>query len=149
MYTFVRNPYYDRGKSDVNVFHVKTIPDNDAKLMALRSGKVDMILGTGNLSYRFFNELKGSNGFDAIASDITIQTRTMRFNVSHKPFGDHATRLAANYAIDTATISNSLFYKVENPADTVLDKTLPYCNVDTETYDYNLEKVKQILDDAG
>lgn len=148
-YTFVRNPHYNRGKSDVDMFHIKTIPDNDAKLMALRSGEVDMILGTGNLSYNSFNELKNSDGFEAIASDTIIQTRTMGFNVSHEPFDDHAVRLAANYAIDTSTISNSLFYGVEQPANTVLDQTLPYCNVDTGTYTYNLEKAKEILHEAG
>lgn len=148
-YTFVRNPYYDRGESEIDVFHVKVIPDNDAKVLALRNGEIDMILGQGNLSYNSFEELAHSEGFAAVSSDATIQSRTMGFNVGHAPFNDPAIRLAANYAVDTQSISTNIFYGVETPADSVLDKSLPYCNVDTGSYEYNTEKAKQILEDAG
>lgn len=148
-YTFVRNPYYDRGKSDVDVFHVKVIPDNDAKVLALRSGEVDMILGSGNLSYNSFEELTNSKEFTSVSSKTTIQSRTMGFNVTHEPFNDPAVRLAANYALDTNAISNNIFYGVETPADSILDKSLPYCDVDTGTYEYDVKKAKQILNEAG
>ena len=57
--------------------------------------------------------------------------------------------MAANHAIDTQSISTNIFYGVETPADSVLDKELPYCDVDTGTYEYDVEKAKQILEDAG
>ena len=148
-YTFVRNPYYDRGESDVDVFHVKVIPENDAKVLALRNGEIDMIVGQANLTYNTFEELANAPGFTAISSDATIQSRTMGFNVSHPPFNDPAVRLAANHAIDTQSISENIFYGVETPADSVLDKELPYCDVDTGAYAYDVEKAKQILEDAG
>ena len=148
-YTFVRNPYFDRGESDVDVFHVKVIPDNDAKVLALRNGEIDMIVGQANLTYNTFEELSTAPGFTAVSSDATIQRRTMGFNVSHAPFNDPAVRLAANHAIDTQSISTNIFYGVETSADSVLDKELPYCDVDTGTYEYDVEKAKQILEDAG
>ena len=148
-YTFVRNPYYDRGESDVDVFHVKIIPDNDAKVLALRNGEIDMIVGQANLTYNSFEELSNAPGFTAIASEATIQSRTMGFNVSREPFNDDAVRLAANYAIDTQSISENIYFGVETPADSVLDKELPYCDVNTGSYSYNVEKAKQILEDAG
>lgn len=148
-YTFVRNPYYDRGESDVDVFHVKVIPENDAKVLALRNGEIDMIVGQANLTYNTFEELSTAPGFTAVSSDATIQSRTMGFNVSHPPFNDPAVRLVANHAIDTQSISENIFYGVETPADSVLDKELPYCDVDTGAYAYDVEKAKQILEDAG
>lgn len=148
-YTFVRNPYYERGESDVDVFYVKVIPENDAKVLALRNGEIDMIVGQANLTYNTFEELANAPGFTAISSDATIQSRTMGFNVSHPPFNDPAVRLAANHAIDTQSISENIFYGVETPADSVLDKELPYCDVDTGAYAYDVEKAKQILEDAG
>ena len=148
-YTFVRNPYFDRGESDVDVFHVKVIPDNDAKVLALRNGEIDMIVGQANLTYNTFEELSTAPGFTAVSSDATIQSRTMGFNVSHAPFNDPAVRLAANHAIDTQSIPTNIFYGVETSADSVLDKELPYCDVDTGTYEYDVEKAKQILEDAG
>lgn len=149
IYTFIRNPYYDRGESDVDVFHVKVIPDNDAKVLALRNGEIDMIVGQANLTYNTFEELSDSQGFAAIASDATIQSRTMGFNVAHAPFDDPAVRLAANYAVDTNGISTNIFYGIETPAESVLDKELPYCDMDTGAYEYDIEKAKQILEDAG
>lgn len=40
-YTFVKNPNYDRKKVDVETFKIKVIPDNDAKLLALRNNEID------------------------------------------------------------------------------------------------------------
>ena len=73
----------------------------------------------------------------------------MGFKVSHAPFNDPAIRLAANYAIDTQSISTNIFFRVETPADSVLDKELPYCDVNTGAYQYDVKKAKQILEDAG
>ena len=109
----------------------------------------DFTLPLPNLTYNSFEELSNAPGFTAIASEVTIQSRTMGFNVSREPFNDDTVILAANYAIDTQSISENIYFGVETPADSVLDKELPYCDVNTGSYSYNAEKAKQILEDAG
>ena len=49
-YTFIRNPYYWDEAPEVDEFKVKVIPDNAAKILALRNGEIDAILGSSRLS---------------------------------------------------------------------------------------------------
>lgn len=51
-YTFIRNPYYWGEAPEVDEFKVKVIPDNAAKILALRNGEIDAILGSSRLSCR-------------------------------------------------------------------------------------------------
>ena len=88
VYTFVRNPYYDRGEPDVDIFHVKVIPDNDAKLLALRNGEVDMLLSANNMSYDAYQELSQDTSFSTLTSDAVIQTRILGINPVSQPFED-------------------------------------------------------------
>jgi nickel transport system substrate-binding protein len=148
-YTFVRNPNYNREKPEVDVFHVKVIPDNDAKLLALRSGEIDMIVGSSNLTYDAYNELKGDKNYKPVAADQNDLTRLIGFNVDQAPFNDRAVRLAVNHAVDKERISKDIFYGIEPPADKVLDPSLPYCNVKLKPYDYNVEEAIKILENSG
>lgn len=148
-YTFVRNPHYKRKKPDADVFHVKVIPDNDAKILALRSGEIDAVIGSPNIAYDSFNELSSDDKYETKVSEAIVQTRLMGFNLSKKPFDEKAVRLAINYSINKDEISKNMFYGIEEKAEAVLDKTLPYCDVDVDPYTYNPEKAKQILEDNG
>ncbi|GMQ58737.1 nickel ABC transporter substrate-binding protein [Vallitalea sediminicola] len=148
-YVFVRNNEYNRKQPDVESFSVKVIPDNDAKILALRSGEIDAIIGSPNISYDSFNELSSDDKYKVKVSDAIVQTRLIGFNLSEKPFEEKAVRLAINHGINKDEISENLFYGIEQKADGVLDKSLPYCDVTVEQYEYDPEKAIQILEDAG
>ncbi|GKX28817.1 nickel ABC transporter substrate-binding protein [Vallitalea longa] len=148
-YVFIRNEEYNRKQPDVDSFRVKVIPDNDAKILALRSGEIDAIIGSPNISYDSFNELSSNDDYKAKVSDAIVQTRLMGFNLSKEPFEEKSVRLAINHAINKDEISKNLFYGIEEKAEGVLDKSLPYCDVSVEQYDYNQDKANNILEDAG
>ncbi len=59
-YTFVKNPHYWGDEPEVERFHIKVIPDNDTKLLALRNGEVDILVGTRQMSYDRFNTMKNA-----------------------------------------------------------------------------------------
>lgn len=44
-WNFVRNPNYWGETPEVDSFSIKSIPDNDAKILALKNGEVDFISG--------------------------------------------------------------------------------------------------------
>lgn len=46
-------------------------------------------------------------------------------------------------------LGDNLFYGIESKADTLLNRSLPYCDVAVEPYQYDLEKAKKILEEAG
>lgn len=147
-YTFVKNPEYWGKEPEVDTFHVKVIADNDAKLLALRSGEIDMIIGAEKLSYDGFNEMKATDGYSGIVSDVVSATRLLGFNVKKAPFNDQEVRLAASYGIDKASLS-SMFSGIESKADTLFDPSMPYSNVGLKPYEFDRAKALSILEKAG
>lgn len=148
-YTFVKNPNYNRKNVDVESFKIKIIPDNDSKLLALRNKEVDLILGTNNLSYDSYNSLQKDKSFAGKTSDTVIQTRYIGINTDTSPFDDVSVRKAINYAIDTKSLRKNILGDIEKEAPSILDKNLPYCNVDTESYSYSEQTAKDLLEKAG
>lgn len=148
-YTFVKNPAYWGVAPKVDQFHVKVIADNDAKLLAFRSGEVDIIVGSDKISYDGFSEMKAVDGYAAITSDAVSYTRLLGFNTSQVPFDDLNVRLAASYGIDKQSLSESLFSGIEVKADSIFDKSMPYTDVRLPSYDYSKEKATSLLEESG
>lgn len=148
-YTFVRNPYYSRGELSVDIFHVKVIPDNDAKLLALRNGEIDLLLAANNMSYDAYQELSQNPDFSTMTSDTVIQTRILGINPAAQPFDDVSVRRAVHHAINKESICQNIFSSVEAVAESVMDPNLPFCDVDTGVYQYDPELAAELLTEAG
>lgn len=99
-YTFVRNPYYWGEAPEADTFSIKVIPENDAKVLALRSGEIDGIIGSSRLGYDYFDSLRGDSAYCTLVAEAATQTRLLGFNMSVTPFDDAAVRTAIAYAID-------------------------------------------------
>ncbi|WYL17215.1 nickel ABC transporter substrate-binding protein [Fusobacterium animalis] len=148
-YHFIRNPNYWGKKPEVESFDIKIIPDNDAKLLALQSGEIDMILGSNNISYDVLKRFIDSDKLKGKLSDKKDVTRFMGLNVSKEPFNNKTVRLAISKAINRKDISNNIFNGFEVEAKNILSENLPYCNVKIGGYDYNLDEANKLLDEAG
>ena len=130
-------------------FTVKIIADPDAAVLALRNGDVDLLAGTSRLSFAGFSELSSADGIGTVLDDSISNSRFIGFNTQEAPFNDAAVRQAVAYAIDKDTISSNVFSSLETPSEQLLDTSLPYCNVETTTYSYNVDKAKALLEHAG
>ena len=148
-YTFVSNPNYWGEKPDVDEFTVKVIADPDAAVLALRNGEVDLLAGTSRLSFSAYSELSKVEGISTVLDDSVSNSRFLGFNTQKAPFNDAAVRQAVAYAIDKDTISSTVFSGVETAASQLLDSSLPYCDVETATYSYDVSKAKNLLENAG
>lgn len=148
IYTFVKNPYYYGEEPEIDQFHVKVIPDNDAKALALRSGEIDLIVGKDNVDFEVYNDFDQDPAYSATSTNLIGQSRYISFNRSAEHL-DLAVRQAINYVIDRETICQSLFYGIEEPQYAILSDKLPYCDVGIEAIPYDIEKAKQVLDAAG
>nr|WP_239588228.1 ABC transporter substrate-binding protein [Gracilibacillus alcaliphilus] len=148
-YTFIKNPHYWGDEPEVERFYVKVIPDNDTKLLALRNGEVDILVGTRQMSYDRFNTMKNA-GYGALISEgIASNTRYLSFNVSKTPFDDRSVRLAASHATDKEGIVQSIFAGIETKANSIFDPAMPYSNVELVPQKHDLEKAKSMLEQAG
>ncbi|KKX56370.1 ABC transporter substrate-binding protein [Brevibacillus sp. FSL L8-0520] len=149
IYTFVRNPHYWGEPPEVERFHVKVIPDNHARLLAFRNGEVDLLVGTRQISFDGFNEMKAA-GYGALVSEGEANyTRFLAFDVSKAPFDDLNVRLAVSYAIDKMSIVQNIFAGIETKADSILDPALPYCDVQLVPRIYDRQQAIALLENAG
>lgn len=148
-YTFVRNPYYWGEAPEVDSFQVKVIEDNDAKVLALRSGEIDAILGASRLGYDAYSELSQDGQYGASVNEDATRTRYLGFNFAKAPFDDVKVRQAVAHSIDRDTLSTTVFQGIETPAETLFQPSQPYCDVQQTTYAYDLEKANALMEEAG
>jgi len=73
----------------------------------------------------------------------------MAKNNEKPPFNSRLVRTAINHAIDKDKLINDVFYNLAKPAATFLPPSLWGYNGSLETYDYNPEKSRQLLAEAG
>ena len=145
---FERNENYWGKAPAIRKITVKVIPDNQTRIMALESGEIDLIFGKNMIDADAISQYLDSDKFTVGLSDPT-STRHIVMNTTHEILGDPAVRRALQHATDRQTISDGIFYGLEQPADTLYATTVPYCNVGLKPYEYSTETAAQILDEAG
>jgi nickel transport system substrate-binding protein len=145
---FERNENYWGEAPAIRKITVKVIPDNQTRIMALESGEIDLIFGKNMIDADAISQYLDSDRFTVGLSDPT-STRHIVMNTTREILGDPAVRKALQHATDRQTISDGIFYGLEQPADTLYATTVPYCNVGLKPYEYSTETAAQILDEAG
>ena len=145
---FERNENYWGEAPAIRKITVKVIPDNQTRIMALESGEIDLIFGKNMIDADAIGQYLDSDRFTVGLSDPT-STRHIVMNTTREILGDPAVRKALQHATDRQTISDGIFYGLEQPADTLYATTVPYCNVGLKPYEYSTETAAQILDEAG
>lgn len=147
--TFVRNenywgeqPYYDKVVA-------KYIPDNASRVQALKTGEIDLIYGSAELSYEDYNQATTIDGIKGkfAPSGSTVRNIILNFNGN---LADWKVRQALAYALDKKAISEGLTYGYEPIANTIIPDGTPYSDIHgTVEYTYNTEHANQLLDEAG
>ena len=145
---FKANENYWGDKPEIEEIVVKVIPDNQTRVMALENGELDLIFGTDMIDSETFLKFKDKEGFGTLLSD-PVSTRMMIINTTDEILSDVKVRKAIQHATDRETISKNIFSEIESPADTVLATTVPYADIGLEPYEYNVEKAKELLTEAG
>lgn len=148
-YTFIRNPYYWGEAPEVDEFKVKVIPDNAAKILALRNGEIDAILGSSRLSAEGYTEISQDTAFGHAMDDSTNQTRYLGMNLNKAPFNDPLVREAVSYAVNQQELETSVFDGLETAAEALFTNEKPNCGVEVKTYPTDMEKAKQLMKEAG
>ena len=145
---FERNENYWGKAPAIRKITVKVIPDNQTRIMALESGEIDLIFGKNMIDADAISQYLDSDRFTVGLSDPP-SPRHIVMNTTREILGDPAVRKALQHATDRQTISDGIFYGLEQPADTLYATTVPYCNVGLKPYEYSTETAAQILDEAG
>jgi peptide/nickel transport system substrate-binding protein len=120
------------------------MPEPTTRLAALRSGQVDWIEVPPPDS---IPQLKGA-GFQVVTNSYPHNwTHTLRLD--KEPWNNKLVRKAANYAIDRVGICKSLLNDMCIPATGVAYKGHPWFGKPKEIYEYNPNKARELLKQAG
>jgi peptide/nickel transport system substrate-binding protein len=137
------NYWGEKPKIDTLIF--KVVPESSTRLMELQSGQVDVIkaLDPGQLAKVEENQnlqllsVPGANLFYAA------------FNTTKAPFDNKKVRLALNHAIDVDKIVEVIYEGSGTRAINSLPPTVFAFDETAGPYEYNPEKAKKLLAEAG
>ena len=145
---FEANENYWGEQPKIKKITVKVIPDIQTRILALEKGEIDMIFGKNMIDADAINQYTGNDKFTVSLSDPT-STRQIVLNTTRDVLADKEVRQALQHATNKQAISDGIFYGLEQPADTLFAKTVPYCDIDLEPYAYDVELAQSMLDEAG
>jgi nickel transport system substrate-binding protein len=145
---FVRNPLYYGKQPAIEKIVAKVVPDNQARLLALENGEIDMIYGTNLINPKAYERFSQKKGFGGALSN-PVSTRMMILNTTSKNLSDVRVRQALQHLTNKQIISDKIMLGLEAPADTLFAKSIPYADIDLKAYDYNIAKAAELLDAAG
>jgi peptide/nickel transport system substrate-binding protein len=143
----VRNPnYYVPGQPASDKITFQIMPDENARIAALRTGNVQFTV----LSAAGYDTLKTDSSVKAVEGP-TLSYAYLGMNVARAPFDKPEVRQAISYAVDRNEIINSVFRGHARPTGPVpsamSDWAIDVSSIDT--YTPNLDKAKQLMADAG
>lgn len=148
-YVFTRNEDYWGEKPKYKKIIVKVIPNADTRMLALRSGEVDIIYGSNLVSQEAFNQLKQDKNFIGKISQQSTRTRNILMNTNSELLKDLNIRKAMEYGINKQAIIDSVLYGMEEKADFIIPPQIPFCETNEIPYQYNKEKAEELLNQAG
>ena len=139
------NETYWNGRPRLDRLIFRAIPDNAVRFIKLQNGSLHAI--------QFPNpddlaQIRDDDSLELIAKP-GMSVGYLAMNMDKPPFGNHKVRLAINHAINKSAIIEHLYQGTGIPAKNPIPPTLWGYDDTIEDYDYNPEKAKQLLVEAG
>lgn len=139
-----RDDYFE-GKPKIKGIVYKIIPEDLTAVAEFESGNIDVITIPASEFKRYTESSEWKN---LISRAPGINTYYLGFNCERPPFDNPVLRKAVSYAIDTKKMLNTIYegrgILSSGPVPPILrDWSVP------KTYQYNPEKAKSLLRDAG
>jgi peptide/nickel transport system substrate-binding protein len=141
--TLVANPNYWQGKPKFDQWIFKTVADSNAEILQLKTGEVDYAV----VQPEGVEELQQA-GLD-IKTYVPLVTEYIGYNLKRPLFQDVHVRQALTYAIDRKQIVNQVLFGQGLVAYSPVPSVSWAFNPNLPAYDYDLDKAKQLLTDAG
>jgi peptide/nickel transport system substrate-binding protein len=140
-----KNPDYWRGAPNIDQVIYRPIIEDQSRLTELEAGTVNFIV---NIPPDDLARLKQDARFTAVEQP-GMHTWWVAFNHTRPPFDDVRVRQAMNYAVNKQAIVDNILKGTGTLAINPLPPVVWSYTEDIQRYDYNPEKAKQLLAEAG
>jgi peptide/nickel transport system substrate-binding protein len=139
-----RNEDYFDNPPQVAKVYFRVVPEDATRSLLLESGSADIAM---RLPVTEVERLEG-NAEISISESDTVMTMYVALNNNKGALKDARVRQALNYAVDKSVIVNDILGGLATVADAPISPyTWGYASIGT--YPYDVEKAKQLLDEAG
>jgi nickel transport system substrate-binding protein len=146
---FKRNEDYWGELPSIEKIKVKVIPDAETHVLAFEKGDLDVVYGEGVISIDSFKQLESTGSYGTSISE-PVATRQLVMNSNKEQLSDVRVRQALHYGFNKQAMVEGVTSGLEEKADYILPTNFPYTSkVDATKVDYNVEKAKQLLEEAG
>ncbi|HNM46606.1 MAG TPA: ABC transporter substrate-binding protein [Candidatus Sumerlaeota bacterium] len=122
----------------------RSVKENTTRFIELEQGVLDI----ADLEFPQVNVARKSSDIE-LQSVPQLSIRYVGFNTQKPPFSDRRVRQAANYAVNKDDLIKYMFFGVGEPAIGPIPSVLPGFNPNVHVYNYDPEKAKELLAEAG
>jgi peptide/nickel transport system substrate-binding protein len=141
------NPSYHGGAPYLERIIFKYIPDLTVLYTQFKTGAID-VTGLQGISAEFYSEAKTLPGV-TLHLHPSPSVEYIYFNYGKPWFKERPVRQALYHAMDKRAIIEQVYYSVPKAVEGYLPSTSWAYNPDLPKHEYNPEKARQILDEAG
>ncbi|MGC1870020.1 MAG: ABC transporter substrate-binding protein [Acidobacteriaceae bacterium] len=141
-----RNPLSWQTVPKISRLRFEVVPDEMTRALALRKGSAD--IASNALSPDMIWSMRNDKNLSVADSPGTI-VQYLTFNLRDPYLRDARVRQAIAYAVNRPLIISTLLRGMARPADSLLPPNHWAYTDDVAHYDYNPQRAKQLLDDAG
>jgi peptide/nickel transport system substrate-binding protein len=137
--------YWQEGYPKLDSVIFQVIPDNSARLTALRSGEIDIMDGLNPDDVDAIEGEEGMTVFERATNNIGY----LGFNMEKEPFDDVLVRQALNHAVDKEALIETLFAGLAEPAKNIIPPDYLGYNDNVDEYEYDPDRAMELLEEAG
>ena len=138
----------NRGPSLIDKVVLRTIPEENSRLMELDTGGIHILR---NISPATYEQIKDKNNIEVVRFAAT-RLGYLAYATDKEPFTDVRVRRAINHAVDRESIAQFVFRGLAVAAYGYLPPALTseyYADSQRDGYEYDLDKAKSLLTEAG
>ena len=145
-FTYNENYWNKDVKPQITKITIKVVPDQTTAQAAMLSGDLDVFPG----DYSFTQEME-AQGFPRVKTQMWYYSDFLVFasGVESSPMSDVRVRQAIAYAIDSETIKETIDQNMSLLTNQYAIEGTPFYTDTVVGYDYDPEKAKELLTEAG
>lgn len=137
--------YWKEGQPKLKQVIIRVIPENSARLSAVKTGEVDLADGINPSDVK---QVEGNPDMQVFERP-SMNVGYLGMTATRKPFDNVKVRQAINHAINKQALVDAFYEGKGEVAKNPMPPVISGYNDDIQGYEYSPEKAKQLLAEAG